>query len=350
MKRILIAAAVVIGALLLAGAFGYTGPEDLLKVLRNASPVYLLIFLLTSALTFLIFAFRWQFILRCQSERIPFRKIFSYKLMGYAVSYFTPAARIGGEPVRAYMLKRHGIRMSKGISSVLVDKMMEFVVEFGAGIIFLLVAALFFTIPNQLKTAIIIAIPLGLGLLALSYYAIRRKWKPISAFLRLAGKIFRIRWLHWAREKAIRVEQNFLFFFAFRKRETMKIAGINLFVWGLRFFEYKVALLSFGYDASMPQLFAAMLVMAVASIIPIPASLGVAEAGQISLFSAFGAGPQIGLILALLLRARDVLISLTGMYLLSHEGVGFFEAFRNRNSEKNGYQYHKGKMIHYYKR
>jgi uncharacterized membrane protein YbhN (UPF0104 family) len=166
----------------------------------------------------------------------------------------------------------------------------------------------------------------------LFFIALLRDWKPLSAIFRLFAFISKHPLVHWAKEKAVKVERHIFLFFRFRKKDSLRAIGLNSFVWAFRFLEYKLALLVFGYDASLALVFGAMLIWGIAGLVPIPAALGVLEAGQMSLFAAFGAKPDIGLALAIALRARDILFTLSGIYLISHEGAGIVETVKKNAS------------------
>jgi hypothetical protein len=332
MRRIIISAVVAAGiVLLLVLLFSYAGIEDVINLLKRASIFYLAIFILLSVFTHMLFSWRWQLILRHQGYKIPFINVFVYKLMGFAVSYFTPAIRVGGEPVRAYMLKRHGIRMSKGLSSILLDKTLEFTIEFVAGMVLVFLFALFLPLPSSMRTVIILGMPLGIVAIGAFYYGLFNKLRPFSALFRFAASIFRTKQLRWAKKKSVKIERYFIAFLKFKRKEAAKIIFINLFIWTLRFVEYKIALLSVGFNASVPQLFAAIVVFGLVSIIPIPAALGVLEAGQLSLFATFDSG-STGLVLALILRAKDMIWALLGLTMLSYEGVNLLEVFSRKIS------------------
>lgn len=53
----------------------------------------------------------------------PWRSLFLTRLAGEAVNYVTPLASIGGEPVKAYLLKRnHDVPMTEAVTSIVIAK------------------------------------------------------------------------------------------------------------------------------------------------------------------------------------------------------------------------------------
>ncbi|MFH1182542.1 MAG: lysylphosphatidylglycerol synthase transmembrane domain-containing protein [Candidatus Woesearchaeota archaeon] len=333
MRKILIGAGVVIGVIILAVAFHYAGVGDIQNTLLEGSLFFLLIFLASSLVEFFVIALKWYYIVKSEGGSISFKQAFSYRLMGQSLNYITPAARMGGSPWMAYLLKKHcGMRMSRGLSTVLIDRALELGVELVLGSAFVFAIILFVPLPAEIKMFGIIFIAAAILFSGLFFIALLKDWKPLSAVFRLFARISKHRIVQWAKEKAVKVERYMRLFFRFRKRDSLRTIGLNSFVWAFRFLEYKLALLVFGYDASPALLFGAMLIWGLAGLVPIPAALGVLEAGQMSLFVAFGAKPDIGLALALALRARDILFTLSGIYLMSHEGVGIVEAIKKTAS------------------
>ncbi|HTL70711.1 MAG TPA: lysylphosphatidylglycerol synthase transmembrane domain-containing protein, partial [Candidatus Eisenbacteria bacterium] len=55
-------------------------------------------------------------------ERVPFRDLFEIRVIGETLNSLIPwAASLGGEPVKAHLLyKKHGVRVSEGLASVLI--------------------------------------------------------------------------------------------------------------------------------------------------------------------------------------------------------------------------------------
>jgi uncharacterized protein (TIRG00374 family) len=99
--------------------------QEVFMSFTNSSPRIIIGFLFASIGIMVSLAWRWKVVLRSQKIDIPLLKLFNYRLIGYGISYLTPAAKLGGEPVRAALLGRHGVNFSKALSSVVIDKTIE---------------------------------------------------------------------------------------------------------------------------------------------------------------------------------------------------------------------------------
>ena len=101
-------------------------------------------------------------------------------------------------------------------------------------------------------------------------------------------------------------------------------------------FESKFGLLAIGYDASIAQIFLVMATIALASMVPIPANLGILEASEAYLLIILKINPYMGIAFALLVRLKDVRWTGIGLVLLSHTGVNIFALLLKNNKDKNG--------------
>jgi uncharacterized protein (TIRG00374 family) len=65
----------------------------------------------------------WKIVFERLDGGVSFGRLFSARLAGHAISYLTPSAHIGGEPVRALMVGHKNRRIA--FASVIVDKTIE---------------------------------------------------------------------------------------------------------------------------------------------------------------------------------------------------------------------------------
>ena len=117
----------------------YIGIEEIIASLLAFSWPKLLLIIAFFSLSLLIMAYRWKLILRTYGFDPPLWKLFLFRISGYGVSFLTPADFFGGEPVRAYLLKKScKVPVAEGASSVILDKMVEFTTVIFLGFVGLL--------------------------------------------------------------------------------------------------------------------------------------------------------------------------------------------------------------------
>jgi len=80
------------------------------------------------------------------------------------------------------------------------------------------------------------------------------------------------------------------------------------------FAEYTLMLRFLGGSFASPQIFLAFLTSLLAFLTPLPGGLGALEASQVMVITSFGATAAIGLSVSLLMRARDVIFGLMGIF------------------------------------
>ena len=109
---------------------------------------------------------RWQLIIKVLHKKAPrFGQLFWYHMIGYAVSYITPGAKIGGEAFRASMLRRHGISFKKAGSTVFIDKTIELTTSATFFIIGISILLFIHAIPHEATTLLIVVASLLLVLM-----------------------------------------------------------------------------------------------------------------------------------------------------------------------------------------
>ena len=106
MKKKTLIISIIIGAAVFLFFLYRVGLEAIGEIFQNVNPGYLAIYACISVVTFIPQVFRWKVILKGYGKDVGFWMLLRQKIAGYAVSYVTPAVRVGGEPVRAYMLEK----------------------------------------------------------------------------------------------------------------------------------------------------------------------------------------------------------------------------------------------------
>jgi len=84
-----------------------------------------------NALVIALMTARWWIIVRAENQQIPFLPLTGYRLSAFGLSYFTPGPQVGGEPLQViYLQKYHGLSYARATSAVIMDKLLEFLVNF----------------------------------------------------------------------------------------------------------------------------------------------------------------------------------------------------------------------------
>jgi hypothetical protein len=265
----------------------------------------------------LAFSSRWWLILRALGTPAPYLKLASYRLAGFAVSYFTPGTQFGGEPLQVYLLeKKHQISSSKAVASVALDKLFEVLANFGfllfgAGVI--LSGGLSLRLENRWMILWVGAfvLPPLLYLLALGFGKL-----PLSWLVRKLPES----WLrHPLVETAHRIitssEGQIADLIQRQPLIILYITGASGVIWSLMIVEYWLALNFLGAAIPLNHAIAALTAARLAFLTPLPGGIGALEAGQVLALQSLGFSPALGISLSLLIRGRDLSLGTLGMWL-----------------------------------
>ncbi len=336
MKRALfVFASIFFGFALFTAVIGFAGLETIFGIFRRFSLLYLLLFLLASAVLMVINVLRWNTVLKYEGLKVPFGVLLRYRLIGAAISYITPASRVGGEPVRALLLKNKlRIRTSKAVSSILIDTSLGMSVDVIVSTAILLTLLIFFALPSELAWLAFFISVLALGVIAVFYFTLLKRLGPFSIFFRIISALTNSRLFRMLTRRLISVEKTMIEFFNLKRKGVIEAVLISLLTWPVTFIQYKFALLSIGFDASAELVFLSIIATNFTAFIPVPAAVGVQEAGHFSVFKLMASSPGTGIALSLIIRGKDLLTALIGLILLSHEGLSIMEVLRKKNNGK----------------
>ncbi|MCS7217018.1 MAG: flippase-like domain-containing protein [Candidatus Bipolaricaulota bacterium] len=142
------------------------------------------------ALSFFVWTWSWYLLLRGAGIPLPWKKVLAPMLAASAVTYLTPSAYLGGEPVRVYWVaKEAGVSLARVTATVLVERLL-------AGFSLLAFAAIggfFAFVSPSMSLASKGALGLGFGvmvvLLALGAVSFTRNRRWISRALRALGRL-----------------------------------------------------------------------------------------------------------------------------------------------------------------
>lgn len=304
----------IIGILISYFIYSNVNLFSFLQYLLMVLSFKLIPYIFVTFLIHVLLAYKWGLILRTTRYKVPLHKLFLYRLIGQAISYITPSAHIGGEPIRAILLKRHNIELSKGFSSVIIDKSIEITFYIFFGIIGIIILIFNYSLPSK---SIIIVYSLVIALIFFLVFYYR-----MSKGLGFITPIFRIIKIRYAYEEKIReFERNVSDFFKFHKKVLYKVLIISYLWWILMFLEYAILLNLLHIHINFINVFLVIIGVNVAYMVPLPAGLGVLEAFQIAIFKFIKLNAAYALVASIVIRLKDLFWTIIGLLLLSYYGI-----------------------------
>lgn len=256
-------------------------------------------------------AWKWKEILKGEGIDISFKNLIGPHLSGFSIMFLAPILLWAAEIFRGYVIKkRNAVPWSKGMASVIIEKILDWTVN----LIVILIGSLFFFSSMGLPPIDLVFIFGGVilvffaGLFFFYFRCIKRK--SIVGFFIKNDK-----------NKILEIEREIFDFFKkggpYVWRSVflafLKTAAMYVRVWFLILFLGKtisalpaLAILGFYYLAVM---------------IPIPAALGSHEAIQIFAFNFFGLGISTAAAFTMITRVADLLVAILGIAILFRLGI-----------------------------
>ena len=277
------------------------------------------LFVLNTAVITLMTA-RWWVIVHAENPSVPFLPLIGYRLAVFGLSYFTPGPQVGGEPLQVlYLQRRYGLTLARATSAVIMDKLLEFLVNFlllGIGAWAVIRVGLISNSGASLNLSLIgLATVLAWPLVHIILLYHGRL--PVSSILRSQPFIPQ-------KNKGIRlvkVAERLASAFCRRQLRAMSVSILfsALALAGIAM-EYYLMVSFLGMRLNAVEVFAALTAMQVSFLFPLPAGLGALEASQVLALGAFGQPASAAISLTLLIRGRDILTGGLGL-LLASRGV-----------------------------
>lgn len=314
----------------------YVGPDALRQIYHNSQPIYLIPYALITTILFFTYAWRLKIVLKAYGEKVGFWQLLRQNISGFALSYVTPAVRIGGEPLKVYMLKQESkVDYKVGTSAVLMDKFIEFTGTLIYGIIGLAIL-MFLNIPSIIKIILAAALLTGFSVLFITYYwTIKKGPGPFTNLFTLL-RFYKFPKFRKLKRSVIYVEEKMEKFFRQHKKE-FTYGCLTYILYGiLGIFEAKFLLLAIGINATVTEVMIIVVIWGATNFIPVPAGLGFHEATQTGLFALLRGSGALGFAFALVTRVRQLFFTALGFIFASQFGSAeIMKRFEKTKSEKN---------------
>jgi glycosyltransferase 2 family protein len=315
-----------LATLLMAGWLLSSLPLTGLRLtLAAVQPAWLLGLAAFNAFVMLFFISRWWLILRALGYRIPYLSALRYRTAAFSISYFTPGPQFGGEPLQIYALQsRHAVPGAVALASVTLDKLFDLLANFtflAIGVTLILYGRLklFQGLFAGFSPTLAVLWIGGLAILPLAYLlALGTGHTPFTALLRRSLRLA----LHPViTDKATKASTIFaaaeVQVSALIRQQPRAVISVLLasgLIWLLSLCEYGLALRVLGGRLDLFQTVAALTIVRISFLTPLPGGLGALEAGQVLAMQALGFGPGLGLAISLWIRARDIVLGLLGLW------------------------------------
>jgi uncharacterized protein (TIRG00374 family) len=266
----------------------------------------------------------WWLLLGPYGQSLSYGRLLALTLSGFALNYATPLAHLGGEPYKAYVLRRD-LGMPRAIAAVVVYRMVHML-----GHMLMLISGTAFTLlwvplPPAVRRGLSLS---AVGLLALALFIVSRHRRGL--FTQFFGWLIRngfIRRLtdRWPLSPDVLGEMDDIVTHVYRRRLGRFIVTVLLEYLSrlLMVVEVYLALRGIGIRVSPLD---AVVIHTVGSIVinvlfVVPFSVGVQEAGFYVILPAFRLDPLVSVYISTVMRLRELVWILVGLGIAV--GLGF---------------------------
>ncbi|HWQ65991.1 MAG TPA: lysylphosphatidylglycerol synthase transmembrane domain-containing protein [Methanospirillum sp.] len=265
-------------------------PAELIATLSAMDLLLICAALVVYALTLLVLALRWRFVLSRMGYQVPVWCAYQGFAAGILISDLTPARL--GELSRPLTI-RDRVPVPAGLGSVFLDRYCDFIALFILGTGGLLLLSAFRSPEIMIVMALLLTIPITI----LTAFWVRREW---ALFLIRKVGIRQISDFSHTLCDALDSLKT--------PGQTMGIAlSLTLSAWFLQSLRLVLIVAAAGYIVPIQELVLIQPLISSLALLPISLSgLGIVEGGYVSLFTWYGIPAAAGLAIALLDRALTV--------------------------------------------
>ena len=273
-----------------------------------------ILFILTlNAFFYALSTLRWWIIVEAENKHVPFFPLFIVRVSVFGISYFTLGPQVGGEPLQILALQRkYGLTYTRATAAVLMDKLLEFLVDF-------LLLAIGLAAILQAGVLIESGIQLTGSRIGLVFLIV---WPPVHLILLynrrypLTALAYRIPFISKNSKpiRFLRAAERLAGTFCQRHPRRLLIAlGFSLLAGAGMLVDY--ALMAYFLNIHLPfwKMIAGWMMGWVSLLMPLPGGLGALEASQVFTLGKFGFSAATALSLTLLMRGRDIFIGGLGL-------------------------------------
>jgi glycosyltransferase 2 family protein len=331
----------VVGLLTLVLIVWHIGPGQIYNAAAQLGPVALLVLLIPSVIMYVVEAYGWKVTLGPSAKAIPFWRMLAIRTAGEVVNMTTPTAYVGGEPLKAHLLKKHHVPMVEGLASVIIAKTTMTIAE----VLFILLGialGVWLLGGNDSSGHTVAAALVSVGLLAFgtaAFVFVQRQglFTWVLGFFRKIG--LKIAYLEAREEKVRSLDRTILEFYRHNRPAFYASTGLFFLGWMAEALEVYVIVYYLGGPAMALSAISigALSVFIKGGTFFIPGSLGAQDGGNMLLLSAFGYSDVTGITFALLRRFRELVwigIGLLCLLLVGGRSVAL-EDDRTLDSRKN---------------
>jgi glycosyltransferase 2 family protein len=298
-------AALTIGVAFFAYLIYTIGPAATLHDLRSMGWGLALVILLESAVDAMN-TVGWRFTFPRHERHVGFGSLFLVRMAGTAFNQAVPSASVGGEPLKA-MLLRDSLPLSSALASVFTAKLTFSIAQGIFAFFGLLLTIRRLHFPPAVLLGLVGALAFVMGLVGLFFWLQRR-----GLFSTTAGIARRLRlpagWVDLARRGTLSLDEHIREFLTHRRGDVALSVASHLVGMLVGTLQVYILLRWLGLPADVVTCVAVESVTVLIQVVAflVPGLIGVQEGGKILVFTALGLPAQAGLSVGIAFRLNQI--------------------------------------------
>ncbi len=277
-----------------------------------------ILILIPYVLVFALDTLGWKYALRTLTPDLKFLGLFAARMAGESINCLTPSAYLGGEPIKAYLLKTYNVSIVDGMASVVISRTIMTIAQ----VVFVLigVALALSRLKDTGSLLAVAAITLCLGIPLTGMIFVSQRKRLFTATLNLLRRFrIHIRFLEERSDKLRELDDTISEFYSTNKKGFYMCFLFYFLGWLAGMIEVYLILKFLGVSIDLSGAFIIEALFTVARSVSsfIPGSLGGQEGGVLLIFLALSLTAQVGLSFCIIRRLREALWVGAGLVVLA---------------------------------
>ncbi len=307
-----------VGMTFLIGLVWHIGPSHIWETTERVGVGPFCIILLPLLVVYLLDTYGWCLTLGHWVSRIGFFRLFMVRMAGEAINVTTPTTMLGGEPMKAYLLKRNGVPMVEGLASVVAAKTIMVMAQ----MLFMLLGLglMAWTVGEGEYDVLGAFVSVGLLGFGVFLFLIVQRY-GIGSMLLTVAETCRIRrqWVEDRRSQFLELDRTLRRLYHQRRRTVVFALSVFFIAWLTECLEVYAILYFLGAEVGWLSSLsiAALAVLIKGGVSFIPGGMGAQEGGYLFLLMGFGYSEVTGVTFALIRRIREIIWIVIGLIFLA---------------------------------
>lgn len=269
---------------------------------------HFILLLFSVVLILFVYIKKWQILVKPFNYQTKWRKIFVAVLGSQTISFITPIMYVGGEGIKALLLKEDNEEKSflKTFGLIIVDKLAE-----SLGLLIFFVLGGILLLFNHLQLLGLLMIFLSLIILILFFISLKAT-NFFMFFIKIFGFGRILKDEQKTKEEVNMIEQ----FLSTHRRSFIYDVVLSFFALVLSVLQIYLMLVFLGLNGTIFEIYLIKVATMIGSLVPTPGSIGGFEGSIVLSFSMLNLPVQTGLALTIIMRALQLIEICVGSVLI----------------------------------